>query len=84
MRHICSHRLREPGCCDADSEWLEHDHVQLRQQGNLAQKITDGVTTTYLYDYANRLIALGSQGATNTYGDDAFGSVRSGSGNHCA
>jgi hypothetical protein len=29
------------------------------------------VTTTYVYDYANRLIALGSQGATTTYGYDA-------------
>jgi YD repeat-containing protein len=26
--------------------------------GNLAQKNPDGVTTTYVYDYANRLIAL--------------------------
>jgi hypothetical protein len=33
--------------------------------GNLSQKTTDGVTTTYVYDYANRLIALGSQGATH-------------------
>jgi len=31
-------------------------------------------TTTYVYDYANRLIALGSQGATTTFGYDAFGS----------
>jgi len=30
--------------------------------------------TTYVYDYANRLTALGSQGATTTYGYDAFGS----------
>ena len=44
------------------------------QNGNLAQKTTDGVTTTYLWDYANRLIALGSGGATTTYGYDAFGS----------
>ena len=33
----------------------------------------DGTTTTYLYDYANRLIAIGSQGATTTFGYDAFG-----------
>ena len=33
----------------------------------------DGTTTTYVYDYANRLIALGSKGATTTYGYDAFG-----------
>ena len=44
------------------------------QNGNLSQKTTDGVTTTYLWDYANRLIALGSGGATTTYGYDAFGS----------
>ena len=40
--------------------------------GNLSQKTTDGVITTYVYDYANRLIALGSQGATTAYGCDAF------------
>ena len=44
------------------------------QNGNISQKTTDGVTTTYLWDYANRLIALGSGGATSTYGYDAFGS----------
>ena len=44
------------------------------KNGNLTQKTTDGVTTTYLWDYANRLIALGSGGATTTYGYDAFGS----------
>ena len=44
------------------------------QNGNLTQKTTDGVTTTYLWDYANRLIALGSGGATTTSGYDAFGS----------
>ena len=44
------------------------------QSGNLTQKTTDGVTTTYLWDYANRLVALGSGGATTTYGYDAFGS----------
>ena len=44
------------------------------QNGNLSQKTTDGVTTTYLWDYANRLTALGSGGATTTYGYDAFGS----------
>jgi len=36
--------------------------------GNLAQKTTDGVITTYVYDYANHLSALGAQGATTTYG----------------
>ena len=44
------------------------------QNGNLVQKTTDGVTTTYVWDYANRLITLGSGGATTTYGYDAFGS----------
>jgi len=44
------------------------------QNGNLSQKTTDSVTTTYVWDYANRLIALGSGGATTTYGYDAFGS----------
>ena len=44
------------------------------QNGNLTEKTTDGVTTTYLWDYPNRLIALGSGGATTTYGYDAFGS----------
>ena len=39
-----------------------------------AQKTTDGVIATYVYDYANRLIALGSRGATTTYGYNAFGS----------
>jgi RHS repeat-associated protein len=41
--------------------------------GNLAQKTVDGTTTTYLYDYANRLIAIGSQGAPTPFGYDAFG-----------
>lgn len=41
---------------------------------NLAQKTTDGMTTTYEWDYANRLIALGVNNATTTYGYDAFGS----------
>ena len=41
--------------------------------GNLAQKVTDGVTTTYLWDYANRLTTLGVNNSTTTYGYDAFG-----------
>ena len=32
--------------------------------GNVTQKTTDGTTTTYVYDYANRLTALGVLGAT--------------------
>src|SRR5262245_49355024 len=41
--------------------------------GNVTQKTVDGTTTTYVWDYANRLIALGAGGATTTYGYDAFG-----------
>jgi RHS repeat-associated protein len=41
--------------------------------GNVTQKTVDGTTTTYVYDYANRLAALGVGGATTTYGYDAFG-----------
>jgi YD repeat-containing protein len=33
----------------------------------------DAVTTTYGYDYANRLISLSTGGASTTYGYDAFG-----------
>ena len=43
--------------------------------GNLVQKTINGTSTTYVWDYANRLIALGISGAgTTTYGYDAFGS----------
>jgi RHS repeat-associated protein len=41
--------------------------------GNVVQKTVDGTTTIYVWDYANRLIALGVGGATTTYGYDAFG-----------
>src|SRR3989344_5764439 len=41
--------------------------------GNLAQKTTDGNSTTYIWDYANRLTALGAGAATTTYSYDAFG-----------
>jgi RHS repeat-associated protein len=41
--------------------------------GNVTQKTVDGTTTTYSYDYANRLIAIGSQGATTTFAYDVFG-----------
>jgi uncharacterized protein RhaS with RHS repeats len=41
--------------------------------GNVTQKTVDGTTTTYVWDYANRLIALGAGGATTTYGYDALG-----------
>jgi YD repeat-containing protein len=35
--------------------------------GNVIQsKTTDGNTTTYIYDHANRLTALGAAGATTT------------------
>jgi RHS repeat-associated protein len=41
--------------------------------GNVTQKTTDGTTTTYVYDYANRLTALGVLGATTTYAYDWAG-----------
>jgi YD repeat-containing protein len=41
--------------------------------GNLIQKTVDGTTTTYVWDYANRLTAIGYNNATTTYGYDAFG-----------
>jgi RHS repeat-associated protein len=42
--------------------------------GNLLQKTVDGTSTTYVWDYANRLTALGVGGTgTTTYGYDAFG-----------
>lgn len=41
--------------------------------GTSLKKTVDGTTTTYVYDYANRLTALGAGGATTTYGYDAFG-----------
>ena len=31
------------------------------QNGNVTQKTTDGVVTTYVWDYANRLVALGNR-----------------------
>jgi hypothetical protein len=36
--------------------------------GNVIQKLTDGVLTTYQWDYANRLIALGVNNASTTLG----------------
>src|SRR6516165_389415 len=41
--------------------------------GNLAQKTVDGTTTTYVWDYANRLTALGVGNATTSYSYDALG-----------
>src|SRR6266540_4038754 len=46
---------------------------QFDNNGNVIQKLTDGVLTTYQWDYANRLIALGVNNASTTYGYDAFG-----------
>jgi RHS repeat-associated protein len=46
---------------------------QYDNDGNVVQKTVDGTTTTYVWDYANRLTALGGGGATTTYGYDAFG-----------
>jgi RHS repeat-associated protein len=41
--------------------------------GNVIQKTVDGTTTTYVWDYANRLTALGLGGATTTFSYDALG-----------
>jgi YD repeat-containing protein len=41
--------------------------------GNLIQKTTDGVSSTYQWDYANRLVALGFNNATTSYAYGAFG-----------
>jgi RHS repeat-associated protein len=41
--------------------------------GNLAQKTVDGTTTTCVWDYANRLTALGVGNATTSYSYDALG-----------
>jgi RHS repeat-associated protein len=46
---------------------------QVDNDGNVVQKLTDGVLTTYQWDYANRLIAVGVNNASTTYGYDAFG-----------
>ena len=35
--------------------------------GNVTQKTVDGTTTTYVWDYANRLSALGVGNATTSY-----------------
>ena len=66
--------LRKSPRSDSDSERPINNDLFLRSERQPSQKTTDGVTTTYLWDYANRLIALGSGGATTTYGYDAFGS----------
>ena len=39
----------------------------------MTQKTVDGTTTTFVYDYANHLTALGVAGGTTTYAYDAFG-----------
>jgi RHS repeat-associated protein len=52
---------------------LSTSTFQYDQNGNVVQKTTDGTTTTYIYDYANRLTALGVLDATTTYSYDAFG-----------
>jgi RHS repeat-associated protein len=46
---------------------------QFDNNGNVIQNLTDGVLTTYQWDYANRLIALGVNNASTTYCYDAFG-----------
>jgi RHS repeat-associated protein len=52
---------------------LSTSTFQYDNNGNVTQKLTDGVLTTYQWDYANRLIALGVNNASTTYGYDAFG-----------
>jgi RHS repeat-associated protein len=52
---------------------FQHQAGRFHADGNVTQKTVDGTTTTYVYDYANRLTALGVLGATTTYGYDAFG-----------
>src|SRR6266540_3812854 len=52
---------------------LSTSTFQFDNNGNVIQKLTDGVLTTYQWDYANRLIALGVNNASTTYGYDAFG-----------
>jgi hypothetical protein len=52
---------------------LSTSTFQFDNNGNVIQKLTDGVLTTYQWDYANRLIALGVGNASTTYGYDAFG-----------
>ena len=67
------HWLRKSPRNYANVKWLQHEHFRVHNNGNVTQKTTDGTNTTYVWDYANRLIALGSSGATTTYGYDAFG-----------
>src|SRR5258708_9400323 len=40
---------------------------QFDNNGNVTQKTVDGTTTTYIYDYANRLTALGVAGGRRGY-----------------
>jgi len=58
--------LREPGCGDADRKGQLHHHVRIREQRQPPAEEHWRLTITYVYDYGNRLIALGSQGATTT------------------
>jgi RHS repeat-associated protein len=47
--------------------------ISYDENGNVSQKTTDGIATTYIYDYANRLIALGVNNATTSYTYDYMG-----------
>jgi YD repeat-containing protein len=60
-----AHAARTPRC------WKLEQRVRKKvvtttftydNNGNVTQKTTDGTTTTYIYDYANRLTALGVGG----------------------
>jgi RHS repeat-associated protein len=70
-------RLPRARSVGADSRFdrsrLVTSTFQFDNNGNVVQKLTDGVLTTYQWDYANRLIALGVNNASTTYGYDAFG-----------
>jgi RHS repeat-associated protein len=62
-----------PNALTTLSNGLSTTTFQFDNNGNVIQKLTDGVLTTYQWDYANRLIALGVNNASTTYGYDAFG-----------
>jgi uncharacterized protein RhaS with RHS repeats len=63
----------DPDAVTQIANGLSTTTFQYDNNGNVIQKTKDGTTTSYAYDYANRLTALGVLGATTTYGYDAFG-----------
>jgi RHS repeat-associated protein len=66
-------RYADPDAVTQIANGLSTPTFSYDNNGNLTQKTVDGTSTTYVYDYANRLIALGAGGATTTFGYDAFG-----------